>query len=392
MPRRAEVSPQVGRAGLTHQSYSARTMQVSLITGFLGSGKTTALKHLLRTLDPTTKLGVIVNDLSDLDVDGEVISHGHRVSEANGTLIPLRSGSISSRRRDEFAGALLTMHARGIDHLLIEPSGGSDPWRLIEEIRATPGAALHAVLAMVDARALHHDFGNGADLLGSRGEDLLAGQIRAATSIGLSKVDLISDAALEQILQSLRTLNPTAKIKACAYGKIAAECVSEAPPYTLAHGATVFETGELGIETTVVRDPRPLHPQRFHEHYHERLGLGILRSKGFIWFASRSSDVLLFNQAGGAIGLEFLGLWRAAVIDAGGLLPEELVELRRSIQTANPVFGARCNELTVIGGERDREIFCAGLMDCFCTASEVAQWRRGNAFVDPWPKNIRSVA
>ncbi len=366
-------------------------MQVSLITGFLGSGKTTALKHLLRTLDPTIKIGVIVNDLSDLDVDGEVISHGHRVSEADGTLIPLRSGSISSRRRDEFAGALLTMHARGIDHLLIEPSGGSDPWGLIKEIHATPGATLHAVLAMVDARALHHDFGNGSDLLESSEDDLLAAQIRAATWICLSKVDLISDAALEQILQSLRTLNPTAKIKACTYGRVGAECVSEAQPYPLALRATVLEAGELGIGTTVVRESRPLHPQRFYDHYHERLGLGILRSKGFIWFASRSSDVLLFNQAGGAIGLEFLGLWRAAVIDAGGLLPEELAELQRSIQTADPVFADRCNELTVIGSERDREIFCAGLMNCFCTAAEVAQWKRGEAFVDPWPKNIRSV-
>lgn len=208
------------RARVDATAYPTFTRQVSLITGFLGPGKTTALKRFRRTLDPTSKIGVIVSDFSKRDVDGKVINHGHSVSEANWTLIPLRPGSIFSRRRDEFTGALLTMQARGINHLLIEPSGGSDPWRLIEGIRATPGATLHAVVGMVDARALHHDFGNGDDLLESREEHFPAGQIRAAKWIDLSKVDLISDTVLEQILQSLRTPTPTVQIKACAYDRI----------------------------------------------------------------------------------------------------------------------------------------------------------------------------
>jgi G3E family GTPase len=141
-----------------------------------------------------------------------------------------------------------------------------------------------------------------------------------------------------------------------------------------------------------VRDLRPLHPQRFYDLYRDKLGLGIFRSKGFIWLASRPDQVLLWNQAGGAMGLELLGTWRVVVAEDPKLLPEEREGLRKLLQSADPTFGDRGNELTIIGQERDRVIFVAELKECFCTPAEVKQWLGGDTFPDPWPKGHRRLA
>lgn len=375
-------------------------MKVTLLTGFLGAGKTTTLKRILRENSAVEKFGVIVNDLSELEVDGELIRNGDLVSEKDGTLASLTDGSISDRNRDAFHTALRQMQARGLRHILIEASGGTDPAVLIEDIAAVPGIDLHAVIALVDARALLHDYEGGVRLARANAdpaERLLTGQLLSASVIALSKTDLVDAQTMEAMLRALGTLNPAATLTACTYGKLDARFLLAAPLYDLPslrsrrddpHSLT---PAACDIGTDVIRDSRPFHPQRFYELYHDRLGLGIFRSKGFLWFASRPDDVLLWNQAGGAMGLEWLGTWRATVLNDPRLLPEEREHLEQKLATAHPLFGDRGCELTVIGTAKDREIFTRELAACFCTEEEVSRWRRGQPFSDPWPKNINTV-
>ena len=172
-------------------------MRITLITGFLGAGKTTFLRRFLADHSAATRTGVIVNDLSQLEVDGELIRMGDLVSEKDGTLISIRAGSISGERRDDFAKALKSMADSGIDHLIIETSGSTEPQAVIAEILASSLGTLHAVVTLVDARMLQHDYDAGESLLAHLGstpeiitaESLLIGHERDLEIFGSELTD-----------------------------------------------------------------------------------------------------------------------------------------------------------------------------------------------------------
>ena len=370
-------------------------MEITLVTGFLGAGKTTFLNRFIREY-PTDapKLGVIVNDLSELEVDGELIRGGHRVSEENGTLISLFNGSISSGRSTDFSEALRTMREQGIGRLMIETSGGSHPAKVLEAIRATQGANLRAIVTLVDSRMILHDYDAGRGLIeavleGDRPtENLLADQVRAASLVVLTKIDLVPEDSLRTIFQGMMALNPSAVFVACAYGKMDWTILSRVPPLTADKPVEVVKALPE-IVSRVIRDPRPLHPARFYDLYRSKLGIGVYRSKGFIWFASRPDQVLLWNQAGGAMGLELVAFWKAHLLENDvRLLPEEKDHLREMLVSCDPIFGDRNCELTLIGLERDVRIFEKELGFCFCTAEEIRSWQEGGFFKDPWPSQL----
>jgi len=384
---------------------SKKMMDVTLITGFLGSGKTTLLQRLLREKQPATKLGVIVNDLSELEVDGELIRRGHAVSEDAGTLVSLNNGSISDKNRAGFAEALRAFESREIEHVLIETSGGSHPAAILEELKAFTHVQVRAVITLVDARALHHDYEGGPGLLRQlkqnqdRGvltsENLLASQLEAADVIALTKMDLLVNEDVKLAFETMRTINPSAILTVCQRGqldlRLIFQSISSKPAKSTNRKVTV-PSGDWGIGTDVLRDPRPFHPQRLYEYFRQSLGLGIFRSKGFMWIASRPDHVLLWNQAGGAMGLEILGTWRAAVLKDKKLLAEEREGIREILADQHPIFGDRGNEITVIGTRLDRSIFMKGLWECLCTEREIKQWVKGSSFADPWPKTFRSLS
>lgn len=375
-------------------------MQITLITGFLGAGKTTFLRRFISDHAGAVRTGVIINDLSHLEVDGELVRMGDLVSEKDGTLISIHAGSISGARRDDFVKALGSMAASGMAHLIIETSGSTEPEVVIGEILTSGIGTLHAVSTLVDARMLLHDYDGGQNLLSIpnresgrlTAEGLLIGQLRAASVIVLTKLDIVPEDQLAPMLRVIQSLNPDATLVGCAHGNIEPSVILEALPYTRRDpgGPVASPTRESLIQSIVIRDPRPLHPQRFFDLYRERLGIGLFRSKGFIWFASRPGHVLLWNQAGGALGLEFLATWRTYVLENDTrLLAEEKDHLRQQLGALHPLFGDRSCELTLIGHERDLQIFGGELMDCFCTDEEVEHWRGGGTFSDPWPANLK---
>ena len=121
--------------------------------------------------------------------------------------------------------------------------------------------------------------------------------------------------------------------------------------------------------------------------------MGVHRSKGWIWLASRPLDVLVWSQAGSWVGLEWAATWMAGVLadPESRLKPEERSGLAAKLAALHPLFGDRCCEVTILGVDPDRSAFLESLHDCLCTAQEVEAWRHGATFEDPWPQSVRRV-
>ena len=390
---------------------------VTILAGFLGSGKTTLLKQLLRTNQQRSdrkRLACLVNDMSKLEVDGELVRMGHAVSEKDDSLVSLFEGSMSEEQLLKVPEAIDQLLRSHPDHILVETSGSSHPWPLLTIISRHPKTAVRHFVALVDATALHHDYDNGEALLHRDNDqeseklsvkDLLVEQLLFADIVLLTKVDRIQK-DLFQLVNVIETLNPRCSILGTAYGKLEPDVLLEGADYPLdqaeqlAHALnlsapeTTRKAADYDLGSDVIRDVRPFHPERLWTLFHTRLGAGIHRSKGFLWLASRPADVLLWNQAGGSFGLEWLGIWKAAALETtpSKLLPEEREYLQTFVAAGHPIFGDRSCELTVIGSERDRKIFSQELLACFCTDEEVNYWRNGGTFPDPWPKIHRRIA
>lgn len=389
-------------------------MLVTLITGFLGSGKTTLLRRLLREVGPL-KLGVIVNDMSPLEVDGDLIRGGKRVSEAAGTLVSLASGSISGSQQQAFEQVLDAWAERtDLDHVIIETSGSAHPWPLVEAISRRPAYTLSQLVTLLDARTMTEDYGAGLGLMdrrahheeqGQRGlENLLAEQIQWASTLLLTKTDRVTERNLDSVLECLRKLNPEAAVHRVIHGQISPSLLLGSASFDLRRAQEmsharwgqglvgVGEAAAYDLSSTVVCDARPLHPQRLWDLFHHQLGAGIHRSKGFLWMASRDEQVLLWNQAAGGLGLELLAYWKAAIVKdpLGKLLPEEIAHLEQQLSALDPRFGDRLNEITVIGTQKHREYFVGQLQTCFCTEAEIQHWQQGGRFQDPWPQALKA--
>lgn len=379
-------------------------MQLVVISGFLGSGKTTLMRRLLRTCRDW-RLGVIVNDMSDLEVDGDLIRDADWLNEARGNFASIQAGSISGAQRPAFAAVLDAWQERDdLDHIVIETSGSTHPWPVVEEISQRPGLKLDTFVTLIDAKAFMEDLGGGRLLREPSHPQalLMLAQVQLAGVILLTKTEHLPPPSLQFIATHLSALNPQASLYAVNYGRIAPEKLLGTGSFDVAKARQIAsqwpasakngaQEDELG--STVIDDPRPLHPRRLWTLFRERLGTGIHRSKGFIWLASRDRDVLLWNQAAGSLGMELTAYWKAALVSNpdGKLVPEEIARLQEQLQGAHPVFGDRRCELTIIGPERDRDVFVPELRECFCTDHEIAHWRSGGTFDDPWPKTLRQV-
>ena len=392
-----------------------RKTSVVILNGFLGSGKTTLFRNLL-SQSKIKQLSVcaIVNDMSELDVDGELIANTAIVEGDNKILESISSHVLSSKiglkKLDHSISKLLSNSHP--DLIIIETSGSCHPMPLIRYFKNHQKVNLTGVLVLVDSLMLAHDYDYGSALIpsmqqnmseGKRGTiNLLVEQIMFCSHLILTKSDRINNNKLEEIENHIKKINPFVSVNSIIFGKLSIESIFEIKEYNYDNVKILFDELQpileaeentdrpYNIETRVIKDDRPFHPERLWDVCHKYLDKRIYRSKGFFWLASRREHSLLWNQASGGINLELMGTWLVAIFENknNGLLEEEMKLLEERLENESGRFGDRCCDLTVIGDRDQVNQFTEKLKSCFLTDNEIKQWKNGIEFKDPWPKKI----
>ena len=391
-------------------------LPVTVLSGFLGAGKTTVLSHILNNREQK-KVAVIVNDMSEINIDSSIVKNEVSLNRSEEKLVEMSNGCICCTLREDLLEEVGTLASEGrFDYLVIESTGISEPLPVAETFTfadekgksLSDVARLDTMVTVVDCVNFLRDY-EEAKTLRESGEslgeddhrnvaDLLVDQIEFANIIFISKTDLVKESEISRLTAILKTLNTTARIIPIANGKINLddaintglldfEKAQQAPGWLKEmRGEHIPETEEYGIGSFTYSARSPFHPEKFYNFVHNNIeDFGkLIRSKGYFWLATRPTFACQWSQAGGIANYGFAGMFWKAIPKENWPIDKEYLE---SIEKnwVEP-FGDMRQELVFIGQNLDHQAMTEALDSCLLTEDELLKgksfWKTLN---DPFP-------
>lgn len=395
-----------------------KKLPVTVLSGFLGAGKTSLLNHLLHN-KAGLKVAVIVNDMSEVNIDAGLVAREQTLSRTEEKLVEMSNGCICCTLREDLMVEVEKLARENrFDYLLIESTGISEPIPVAQtftfkdeenNIDLSQFAYIDAMVTVVDAFNFFNDFGSAEKLADRALTDdaadtrtivnLLTDQIEFADILVLNKVDLVDSETLGILRAALKKLNPGARILEARFGQVDPAQLLQTGLFDFEKAESaagwiqelqndhVPETLEYGIGSFVFRDQRPFHPTRFWQYISQQFHGNIIRSKGLFWLASRPHQALNWGQAGGSLRADSAGVWWCSMPYGERVKYPSFVENQAYIESKwDAVFGDRLNELVFIGQDLEEDLIRAELEACLCTEAEISQWQKGIfPQQDSWP-------
>ena len=395
-----------------------KKLPVTVLSGFLGAGKTSLLNHLLHN-KAGLKVAVIVNDMSEVNIDASLVAREQTLSRTEEKLVEMSNGCICCTLREDLMVEVEKLARENrFDYLLIESTGISEPIPVAQtftfkdednNIDLSQFAYIDAMVTVVDAFNFFNDFGSAEKLADRALTDddadtrtivnLLTDQIEFADILVLNKVDLVDAETLGILRAALKKLNPGARILEARFGQVDPAQLLQTGLFDFEKAESaagwiqelqndhVPETLEYGISSFVFRDHRPFHPARFWHYVSQQFHGNIIRSKGLFWLASRPHQALNWGQAGGSLRADSAGVWWCSMPYGERIKYPAFVDNQAYIESKwDAVFGDRMNELVFIGQDLEEDLIRAELEASLCTEAEISQWKKG-VFPqqDNWP-------
>ena len=397
-----------------------KQIPVLLLTGYLGSGKTTLVNRIL-TNRRGIKFAVIVNDIGEVNIDAALIEKGGMVGAKDDSLVALQNGCICCTLKMDLVEQLRDIVSMGkFDYIVIEASGICEPEPIARTICSIPYmgaeyvkdgmARLDCITTVVDALRMRDEFACAKDLL--RGnideediENLVIQQIEFCNMVILNKVSEISAADLGKIREIVRALQPKAEILECDFGDVELDSLLDTGLFNYDsvaasaawisaveggaeeeddddddddddhdeheheghhhhhhHHHDEGEAEEYGIGTFVYFNRKPFDINKFDNFVAKHWPAGVIRAKGICYFTDEPDLCFLFEQAGSQVGLKNIGQWYAT-------MPED--ELREALLTDaalqrdwDPEYGDRMQKLVFIGQHLDKDAVKEALDFC----------------------------
>ncbi len=384
---------------------------VTVLSGYLGSGKTTLLNNILKNREGL-KIAVIVNDMSEINIDKDLVIQGGGISRTDEKLVELSNGCICCTLREDLLIEVEKIAKRGdVDQIVIESTGISEPvpvaqtFSYIDDelgIDLTSICRLDTMVTVVDAHRFVHDM-YSEDLLKDRDQgiseedersisDLLIDQIEFCDVLILNKADLVEEKDLKQLEIVLKKLQPKAKFIRTSFADVPLQEVLNTGLFNFedasqsagwikeltegGHTNHTPETEEYGISSFVYKRRLPFHAERFNQ-WMENMPTNIIRAKGIVWLAQYNYVACLFSQAGSFVNIHPITFW----VDA--MKEEEKQEILRSRpevkENWDPEYGDRETQFVIIGSDLNKEEITKALDQCLLNSEEIdTDWTKLN--------------
>lgn len=388
--------------------HSSETLPVLLLTGYLGSGKTTLVNRILSN-KKGIKFAVIVNDLGEVNIDASLIEKGGVVGKKDDSLVALQNGCICCTLKMDLVEQIEEISSSGrFDYIVIEASGICEPAPIAQTICSLPAISdkfgpngqsvrLDCITTVVDALRMQSEFSCGEALpLGNFEEDdlekLIIEQIEFCNIILLNKSAEVHPDELGKIKQIIHALQPKARIIECNFCDIDLSAILDTKMFDFDNVATSAawineiegeheeeehdgehhhhqhhddeegEAEEYGISTFVYYRRRPFDINRFDNYVAKKWSKSVIRSKGLCYFSDETDKCYLFEQAGVQKSIKDAGLWYAT------MPKEELAEMMLKDPTLSrdwdEEYGDRMIKIVFIGQHMDKDAICEDLDRC----------------------------